>query len=180
MAKATRRDIPAVCMLFAVITTMCTLMFAYGWQLDLVQKSELQRVAGFVESVHHTNLSKAGYKLHIEITDGAKRYHLTQDDLTWSVPNLRTVGRGDAVVAYVYPDSLGRQIYWLWSLERDGQLILTYDETYAYLAGKGKRMQPFVLPAAFASVLLFAVATTLRVRYGAWRSEVDSETGAKL
>jgi len=180
MTKSTQRDIPAVCLLFAVITAFVPLLLAYGWRLDLVQRSELKRVSGFVESVRHTNLPKAGYKLHIEISDGTERHHLTQDDLTWSVPQLKTIARGDAVVAYVHPDSLGRKLDWLWALERDGQVILTYEETYAYLAATGERMQPFVLPAAIASMLLFATAIALRIRYGAWRSTINSETGAKL
>jgi len=167
--SAHRSDAPAVCLLFCVIAVVAALVAAYGWRLDVVQRDKLQRVSGRVESVLHTHAPKGGPKLHIEISDGTRAYYLTQDDLTCRVPALKTVERGDSVVAYAYPDALGRNIYWLWGLERGGQVLLSYEDTYAFLAGEGEMLRPVALPSALIAVGLFAVGVFLRQRYGAWK-----------
>ena len=167
--KATRRDLPALCLLFGAIFALGAVALPFGAKLDLAKKSELSHVSGTVERVARTFAGKAGAKLHIFINDGNRVHHLTQDDLSRDVPSLRSLEPGDKVVALVRRDFLGRDLEWVWELRRDGVTILSYDETQKFLGRGAERLRTVARFAGAFSIALLAIAVLLRLRFGAWR-----------
>lgn len=167
--KATRRDFPALCLLFGAIFTVAAIALPFGAKLDLTKRSELYPVSGTVERVERTFAGKAGAKLHIFINDGNRTHHLTQDDLSYDVPALRSLAPGDKVVALVRRDFLGRDLEWFWEVQRGGGTMLSYDETQTFLEREAERFRIVARFAGAFSIALLVIAVLLRVRFGAWR-----------
>ncbi len=166
--KATRRDLPALCLLFGAIFALAAAALPFAAKLDLAKRSELYRVSGTVQRVERTSVGKAGPKLHIFINDGNRVHHLTQNDLSYDVPALRSLEPGDKVIALVRRDFFGRDLEWVWEVQRDGATILSYDETQRFLE-QGTQLGIAARFAGAFSFALFVMAVALRIRFGAWR-----------
>ena len=167
--KATRRVLPTLFLVYGAILAA----FALGWplaaNLDLASKSDLHSIAGAVQSAPRTTFSgRAGTKLHIFINGNDGLHHLTQEDLSRDVPQIMDLRAGDNVIALVKHDSFGRDLDWLWELQRDGITILSYEDTYRCLQRRNAKMAKLAHWAGALSPGLFAVAIVLR-RFGARR-----------
>lgn len=171
--RATRRDLPALCLIYGVILALAALGLPLGAKLDMTKRSELHAIYGTVQDMSRTNLSKAGPKLHIFVQDSNGLHHLTQDDMSCEVPALRSLRAGDNVTALVRRDFLGRNLEWVWEVQRDGVTILTYDQTQEFLEQTRERMQAIALWAGVLSIGTFMVAIFLRMRFGAWRDNTN-------
>lgn len=175
--RATKKDAPGLCAVFGLIMAFITLTFAYGWKLDIASKESLVRIHGQVLGIAHRNQGKGGYKIHILVSDGSRVHNLTQDGtLDDKYPAVKSVHPGDSITAFVKPDSLGRDIDWLWAIQ-DGEVqALTYDETLSLIMSKGRRSQQLATVTAVLSVLLLTIGLGLRMRFGAWR-DTDFASG---
>ena len=160
---------PALCLLFGGIFAFGALTLPLAAKLDMAKKSELYSVSGAVESVSRTISGKAGRKLHILLNDGSRVHHLTQDDLSADVPALRSLRPGDNVTALVKSDSLGRDLEWVWELQRDSVTILSYERMREFVEPNRERSLKISRWTGALSVALFFVAILLRLRFGAWR-----------
>jgi hypothetical protein len=167
--KATRRDLPAFCLIYCLLFAVAALGLPFAANLDSANKSDLQSITGSVENVYRTNRPKAGLKLHILLRVDNRIHHLTQDDLFQDVPELKSLRVGDNVTALVRHDFLGRDLDWLWELHRDGATILSYDETRRFLERENARTRKLAYWAGVLSIALFLVALLLRRHFGGWR-----------
>jgi hypothetical protein len=132
--KATRRELPALFLIYGAIFAAGALGLPFAASRDLAKKSDLHSISGSVQSAPRTTISgKAGTKLHIFIRGNDGLHHLTQDDLSRDVPQIMDLRAGDNVIARVKHDSLGRDLDWLWELQRDGITILSYEDTNRHL-----------------------------------------------
>jgi len=171
--KATRRDLPALCVIYGVIFAFAALVLPLGARLDMAKRSELYSISGTVQDMSRTDPPKAGPKLHIFVQDSNRVHHLTQHDLSYEVPALRRLRPGDNVTALVRRDFLGRNLEWVWEVQRDGVTILSYDQTQGFLERTKEQMQAIALWAGVLSIGTFMVAIFLRMRFGAWRDNTN-------
>jgi hypothetical protein len=166
--SATRRDLPALCLLYSVIFALAAVGLPFGTKLDTARKDELRSIGGIVLDTSLTNLPKAGPKLHIYVRDGDRVFHLTQDDLSNEAPDVCTLRVGDNVTALVRRDFLGRDLEWVWEVRRDGVTLLSYEQTERHLENTMKRMKVIALCAGVISIGLLGLAIRLRTHFGAW------------
>lgn len=167
----TRRDLPALCLLFSAIFAASAIGLPFGAKLDIVNKSDLQPLSGTVERVFRTNRPKAGLKIHILLRADMRLHDLTQDDLSQDVPQLMSLRAGEYVTALVRHDSLGRDLDWLWELHRNGALLLSYDQTRQFLERRNQNVGILAGCAGTLSLALFALAILLRWHFGVWREK---------
>lgn len=169
--RATRRDSPALCLIYASILGLAALGLPLAANFDLAKESDLHTVAGSVQSAPQvTNEGKSGIKLHIFIRGSEGFHHLIQDDLSGDVPGIMSLLPGDDVTARVRRDRLGRDLDWLWELKRDGNTILSYQQTLRYLERRSAQSRAIAHWAGGLSLGLFAAAILLRRHFGAWRN----------
>lgn len=157
----------------SAVTLGCTLLILawvmiYGWKLDFEEKADLYRINGVVTSFKRTHAPKSGIKIHIYLSNGSRDHHLTQDDLSQSFPSLLTLSKGDKISALVASDTLGRNLEWVWEIERNGEFILRYKDTLNHLYQDAERMTPFGFAALFLAGLFIFVGFYLRLSRGAW------------
>ncbi len=168
--KPTRRDLPALCLVYAAIFAVSAIGLPFAANCDLAKKSDLHPVAGSVEGAPRMTVTgKAGTKLHIFIRASDGLHHLTQDDLSSDVPQIMHLHVGDNVIAHVKYDPFGRDLDWLWELQRDGVTILSYEDTSQYFQRRNERVGKIAEWAGVLSLGLFAGAILLRRRFGSWR-----------
>jgi hypothetical protein len=176
---ATRRDSPALCLIYAAIFALAALGLPFAANLDLAKESDLHTVAGTVQSAPRvTNGGKGGIKLHIFVRGSDGLHHLTQDDLSWDVPGIMSLRAGDNVTARVRRDRLGRNLDWLWELKRDGNTILSYEQTVRYLERRGAQGRVIAHWAGGLSLGLFVAAILLRRHFGVWRNASERSVPA--
>ena len=173
--RATRRDLPVICLIYGVIFAFAALALPFAAKLDTAKKSELYPLSGTVQSISRTNSGKAGRKLHIFLWDRNRLHHLTQDDLFYDVPALQSLRAGDNVTALVRRDFFGRDLEWVWEVQCDGRTVLSYDQTQRFLEQVKKRMLVIARWAGALTAGLFLVAILLRVHFGAWRDSAKHE-----
>ncbi len=142
-------------------------------RLDMAKRNELYPISGTVRDMSRTDLPKASPKLNIFVQDSTRVHHLTQDDLSSEVPALRGLRAGDSVVALVRRDFFGRNLEWVWEVQRGGVTILSYDQTQRFLERAKERMQNIALWAGILSIGTFGVGIVLRMRFGAWRDNTN-------
>jgi hypothetical protein len=168
--STSRRDSPALCALFGAILGMGALGLTFAWRLEMPNQHELRRVTGRVEQLWHSRLTKAGIKIHMDVRDRGSLHHLTQDDPSYAVPAMQTVRVGDSVVALVKVDSFGRDIEWLWALQRGDEQLLSYDQTLSVATREAHRALSVAVGAAVLSAILLVCSVVLRRHFGAWSS----------
>ena len=168
--KISKNDLPGLAILFSVIFFFLSATLIYGWKLDFEEKSSLTSIAGVVSGFDQTNKSKAGRKMHIYLSSKEGRYHLTQDDITYSFPLLLTLSKGDRITALVAEDCCGRDLYWVWEIDRDGETILSYEDTLNALKDSAMRSGPIGQYVLYLACLLLVTGLVLREKYGVWSS----------
>ncbi len=173
--KATRRDLPAICLIYAVIFAFACFALPLAQNLGMAKLSELHPIAGIVQSAPRTTRGKV-IKLHILIHASDGLHHLIQDDLSADFPEIMDLRAGDNVVARVRHDSWGRDLDWFWELERSGVTILSYEDTYRYKERCNARGLKMAHWAGVISLGLFVLAILLRKHFGAWREKQQSVT----
>jgi hypothetical protein len=156
-------------LIYGVIFAFAAVGLPFGAKLDMVQKSELYRISGTVESMSRTNVPRAGSMLNIFVRDGGRLHHLTQDDLFSEVPALRSLQAGDNVTALVRRDPFGRNLEWVWEVQSAGVTILSYEQTQKFLELETERMRVIARWASVLSIGFFAAAVVFRVYFGTWR-----------
>jgi len=80
------------------------------------------------------------------------------------IMNLRV---GDKVTARVERDLLGRDLDWLWEMQRGGITILSYQSTYLFMERRNVRIRQLCRWAGVLAFVSFLVAILLRRHYGA-------------
>lgn len=167
----TRRDLPALCLLYSVIVAAGAIGLSFAVKLDLVSKSDLQPLSGTVEGVFRTNSAKAGLKIHILVRADTRLHDLTQDDLSQDAPQLMSLRAGEYVTALVRHDSFGRDLDWLWELQRDGATLLSYDQTRQFFERRNENIRILAHWVDALSLALFVLAILLKWHFGVWREK---------
>jgi hypothetical protein len=159
-----REHVPALCLAAGVLcASLAGVLYAWAY-LDIADRTQLQRISGRVEAVSQKRPTKAGPQLHIVVRTADRQRHLIQDDLTSAVPRLRALRVGDVVEALAQPDSLGRDVDWLWELHRGDDTLLTYEETRRVFEQHAQRLRPFAHGLAAMASVLGGVGTLLLTR----------------
>jgi hypothetical protein len=166
--RVTIRDTPFLCVFFAMLMAALSAALMYAWRLDVANRESLQRISGRIESIEHTDRPKAGLKIQIYVRDGERLHHLTQDDFSYAIPAIQTLRVGDTIAALVKHDSLGRNLDWVWEINRGDEQVLSYSETFNFLADEAARTRPLAYGAGVLSGLLLIIGVFLRRRFGAW------------
>jgi hypothetical protein len=166
-------DSPAGILIFVVIFAAFALCRPFASDSYLAKEGDLQTISGSVQRapyVYHG--SKGAAHLHILVRGSDGLYDLTQDDMDRGFPGIMSpimdLRVGDKVTARVKHDSLGRNLEWLWELQRDGKTILSYQDTHRYLEHQNMRMRRLCSWAGGIAFLLFLIAVLLRMHFGAW------------
>jgi len=167
--QTVRQDAPALCLLFAILFALLAGALLFAWRLDVPASQSLRSVAGRVEQVSHVIGPKVGRKIQITVREGTHLHHITQDDPSDALPAMKTIRLGDSIVALTAPDSLGRDLEWLWGLRRADQELLSYRDVLDIKQAKAQRAQPVAYSAAVLSALLLGCAFILRRHFGRWR-----------
>ena len=84
-------------------------------------------------------------------------------------PRCGASAQGDNLTALVRRDFLGRNLEWVWEVQRDGVAILIYDQTQRFLERSKERTQVIANWAGVLSMGLLVAAILLRMHFGAWR-----------
>ena len=168
--KLSKNDLPGLAVLFSVILFFLSATLIYGWKLDFEEKNSLIKIAGVVSDLEQTNKSKAGKKMHIYLSSNGGRHHLTQDDLTYSFPALRTLSKDDRITALVSKDCCGRDLEWVWEISRNGETILSYEDTLNAMKNSAIRSAPIGKYVSYLAYLLLVAGLGLRIKYGVWSS----------
>ena len=168
--KLSKNDLPGLAVLFSVILFFLSATLIYGWKLDFEEKNSLIKIAGVVSDLEQTNKSKAGKKMHIYLSSNGGRHHLTQDDLTYSFPALRTLSKGDRITALVSKDCCGRDLEWVWEISRNGETILSYEDTLNAMKNSAIRSAPIGKYVSYLAYLLLVAGLGLRIKDGVWSS----------
>lgn len=177
--KATRRDSPVICLVYAAIFAFACFGLPLAQNLDMVKESELHPIAGTVQSTPRITTGKV-IKLYIFIRASDGLHHLTQDDLSTDFPEIMDLRAGDNIVAHVKHDSMGRDLDWFWELERNGVMILSYRDTYRYRERSNARGRELAHWAGEISLGLFVLAILLRRHFGVWRDKQQSVTAGAV
>ena len=162
--RAAVNALPGISAALAVFFILGFFVFVFGWRLDVVAREELGVVTGQVERIERTRMAKASPQFHIYVRTGQGMVHLIQDDITARVPKLKVLRRGDWITALARRDSLGRDLDWLWELTREGEVVLSYDQTLASVLQKMDRVRPYGYGSAVLGLILAAISLVLRKR----------------
>ena len=172
--KTTRRDLPVILLIFGVIFGVAALCGPFASDSLLPKESDLRTISGLVQRAPYiTGPGKGGNMLQIFVRESDDLHHLTQDDMGHLVPgimdpimNLRV---GDKVTARVERDSLGRDLDWLWEMQRGGITILSYQDTHLFMERRNVRTRQLCHWAGVLAFVSFLVAVLLRRHFGAWK-----------
>jgi hypothetical protein len=138
-------------------------------QLDLANERDLFTVSGQVDRIYVTNRPKAGRKLQIALRTSDRVHNLTQEDMSAVIPAIKSIKPGDEIDARVSHDTVGRDLEWIWVLNRDRKTIVSYQDTENFLQSLHARTRWFTYGSGISSICLIVVGVALRRRFGAWR-----------
>jgi hypothetical protein len=166
----TVRDMPTVFVIFGGILAAGTVGIPFAERLDMPSERDLVSVSGQVVSIDFTNRPKAGRKLQIALQSSDRILNLTQEDMSAAIPVIASIKPGNKIDARVRHDLFGRDLEWLWVLNRDGKTLVSYQETEHFLQVFHARTIWLTYGAGLLSVCLIVAAVAMRLRFGAWRS----------
>jgi hypothetical protein len=167
--KLTVRDLPALFVLFGALFGAISVGLPIAERMDMANERDLVRVSGHVDRIYVTNRPKAGRKLQITLRSSDRIYNLSQEDMSAVVPAIGLIKPGDKIDALVSPDKIGRDLEWIWVLTRDGNTIVSYQDTETFLQARQARTRWFIYVSGLLSVCLIAAGVEMRRRLGAWR-----------
>jgi len=137
--------------IFAAVLGTFAVLLIWGGRWDSVAQADLETLHGTVFRVETRATGKAAPKINIYLQDGARVFHLIQDDFACNLQSLRP---HDQVTAWAKRDSLGRGLFWLWQLDRGNIRLLSYDETLAHETSAWEGLRIFgITPALMAAAL---------------------------
>jgi len=165
----TRRDLPSLLMFFGLASGMFALIMLTVATKTIKKESELQPIAGIVESVSESQLSRFGPKWRIVIKDGSRSYSLTQYDLAYLAPRSLSLHPGDKIAARVNQDWTSRDLKWIWELRQNGNTILSYDDISNYFKASNQKDYRIARYAVAISFGLFMLGAILRLYFGVWK-----------
>lgn len=174
--KQTGSNLPALFLIFGICSVMLVLLGVLSSDSSLTKRSDLRTISGIVQRAPYISGSggKQGRYLHVVIDGADGPHNLTQTDMGHMVPgimepimNLRV---GDSVIARVEHDPLGRGIDFLWELQRDGETILSYQDTYLFFERLNARRRKIGVWGAVLAFIFFLTAFQLRRHFGAWQA----------
>lgn len=171
--KTTIRNLPILFLVEGVFFAVAAIAMPLANNAYTAKENDLQTISGIVQRAPYiTGPGRGGDMLQIFVRGSNGLHHLTQNDMSGWVPgimdpimNLRV---GDNVTARVKHVPLGGDFDWLWEMQRNGTVILSYQNTHLYYAHADKRRRLFSYWAAGLAVALLLGAILLRRRFGAW------------
>jgi hypothetical protein len=166
----TARDMPALLVLFGGVLGAGAVGMPFAEQLDMANERDLISVSGQVVRIYVTNRPKAGRMLQVALKSSDRILNLTQKDMSAVIPAIGSIKPGDEIDARVRHDALGRDLDWIWALNRDGKTVVSYQDTEYYLQALQARSRWFTYSAGLLSACLLAAGVTMRRRFGAWRN----------
>ena len=168
--RVTLRDLPYICMFAAIAVGLLSVTAPLAASLDVVSEKDLQSIAGSIERVYGHSVLKGSDKLDILLRGSDGLHHLTQDDMSKSVPGLDDLRVGDEVTARVKKDSMGRDLEWFWELKRGGAYVLSYEQTLEHFERRGLRSWWLAKIGGAISGALLIAGFLLRRYFGGWLS----------
>jgi hypothetical protein len=108
--QATRRNLLSLCLLFGTFIGIFALTSLYVASLDVASEGDLQSISGSVERMYLKHISKGGNKLDILVQGVDRLHHLTQDDLSCDIPEIKTLRVGDKLTERVNIDFFGPRL----------------------------------------------------------------------
>jgi hypothetical protein len=167
--KLAARDMPALLVLFGGVLGVSAVGIPLAEQLDIASERDLVAVSGRVDRIYVTNRPKAGQMLQIALQSSDRVHNLTQDDMSGVTSAIRAIKPGDEIDARVSRDPVGRDLEWIWVLNRGGGTIVSYQDTKNFLQARNARTRWFSYGSGISSVCLIVAGVLLRRRFGAWR-----------
>jgi hypothetical protein len=165
----TARDMPALLMFIGGILGAGAVGIPLAEQLDLANEGDLVTVSGQVNRIYVTNRPKAGRMLQIALRSSDRVHNLTQADMSAVIPAIGSIKPDDVIDARVGHDMLGRDLEWIWVLNRGGKTIVTYQDTENFLQALHARTRWHTYASGISSICLIVAGVALRRRFGAWR-----------
>jgi hypothetical protein len=160
--KATRRDLPALCLMYAVISAFACFGLPLASKLDMAKETDLHSVTGTLLSAPKW-ITGRGAHLDISLVASDGPHHFALEDSSRELP-LRA---SDKVALRVYHSRI-------WGIERNGVTIVSYQDTYRHMEGLNARSRQMAHWAGGISLVLFVLAALLRKHFGAWRDKRQS------
>jgi hypothetical protein len=166
-----RSDSPALFRMFSAFFAAFTLLILLTAHTELARESDLRPVVGTVQRVHLPRPGAPGRRgpaaqIFVLGSDGV--HDLAMEHYGDDAHGLMNLRVGDIVTARVKHDFMGRDLEWLWELQRGGATLLSYQDVNRDAEGRyafGLKMSFWMGAIA---VGLFAIASLLRWHYGAW------------
>jgi hypothetical protein len=165
----TVRDMPTLFVLFGGILAAGAVGIPLAEQLDLANEHDLVAVSGQVDRIYVTNRPRAGRNLQIALRSSDRVHNLTQEDMSAVIPAIGSIKPGDEIDARVSHDTVGRNLEWIWVLNRDGKTIVSYQDTENFLQALHSRTRWFTYGTGLSSICLIVAGVAMRRRFGAWR-----------
>jgi hypothetical protein len=172
--KTSSRDLPSLLLVFGWIFTAAALCGPFASDSFLAKENDLRTISGLVQRAPYiTGSGKGGNKLHIFVRGSDGLHDFTQEDMGHLVPgimgSIMDLRVGDKVTARVEHDSFGRDLDWLWEMQRGGITILSYQDTHLFMERRNVRIRRLCHWAGVLALVSFLVAVLLRRHFGAWK-----------
>jgi len=117
--------------------------------------------------------------MHILAATNRGVHELTVDERVADVPELDRLRVGDNMTALVE-----RPSYWVWEINQDHVLLLSYEESRQAHERVHKRLSKVAHWAEIISSILLLLGVALRLRFGAWSSSkvqsIPAHTGVPV
>ena len=173
--KATRRDLPLICLLFSLF-----LAFGAGalsldaWSNEPPAAGQLVPVSGRVVDAYRKKGSGRGRpQIHVLVQAADGLHDVARDDLSPAISGALAVRKGVDVVALVQLGSIAQPADSLWELRQSGVTLLRYEDVVNQVGAEIRRESATGNFLGGVAVLLLiaalALALALRRIFGAWR-----------
>ena len=168
--KISKADYPGFALFLSGMFFLLSAAQFYGGNLSYKDKHELYEVSGIIHSFEIEKSVRYGVNnVKILINKNGVLRHLTQENLSLSIPALTTLKPGDEVNALVAADGLGRNLEWVWELHREGEKLLSYEQTRGILY-PAPQYNSLGIAALVVAIAFLVTAIVLRFRFGNWTS----------
>ena len=164
----TKRDLPIAFMIWGVAFGIFASVQALGRIGDAKQihpESSLIAISGTVERIAYRQ-TKSTRIADVTVKNSDGVYVLTSDSWSNAIDGS-SLAIGDRVRSETWPN-FTTQLNAAWSLQRDGETIVSYNQTLLDRQSKQRSDIRFTEVLAFVSMLLLVAAIVLRLYFGAW------------
>ncbi len=172
----TRRDLPGAFMIwgvaFGILASIQTFV-AMDDAKRIHPESSLIAISGTVEQIAYRQ-TKSSRIADVTVKNSDGVYVLTSH--TWSYAIDRSgLAVGDQVQSKAWPN-FSTQRNTAWSLQRNGETIVSYNQTLHHRQSEQRMDTRFAQVVAFFSIFLLAAAIALRLYIGAWSAPTPPQT----